>query len=180
MRVTYSIITLMALIGLAGCGPSGEEELRQWLTEQRASAKPQVTPLVEPKQFNPEPYNAQDITDPFDSLKLLQAIRRDSAQTSTNASLIAKENNRRKEALESFPLDAMTMVGSMTKEAAPTAILKIGTLLYPVKVGAYIGQNYGKITKITETEVQLREVVQDATGEWVERIATLDLQEEKK
>lgn len=180
MKFIYSIAALAALVILSGCGPSGEEELRQWLSEQRANAKPKVTPLVEPKQFNPEPYKAQDVTDPFDSIKLLQAIRRDSAQTATNASLIAKENNRRKEPLEAFPLDSMAMVGSMTKEAAPTAILKIGALLYPVKVGSYIGQNYGKITKITETEVQLREVVQDATGEWVERMATLDLQEGKK
>ena len=53
-------------------------------------------------------------------------------------------------------------------------------LLYQVKVGNYLGQNYGKVTKIAETEVTIREIVQDGVGEWVERIATLQLQEKSK
>jgi len=55
--------------------------------------------------------------------------------------------------------------------------LKVDSLLYQVKVGEYLGQNFGKITKITETEVTLREIVQDAAGEWIERPTTLQLQE---
>ncbi len=180
MKFFFSTVLVISLSLLVGCGQSGEEELRLWLADQRATAKPNVKPLVEPKQFKPEPYTPQNLPDPFDSIKLLQAIKRDAAKNTTNASLIAKENNRRKEPLESFPLDSMTMVGSLTKDAAPTALLKIGSLLYQVKIGSYIGQNYGMITRITETEVQLREIVQDATGEWVERTATLDLQEGKK
>jgi type IV pilus assembly protein PilP len=50
-------------------------------------------------------------------------------------------------------------------------------LLYQVKVGNYLGQNFGKVTKVTETEVSLREIVQDAAGEWIERQASLQLQE---
>ena len=50
-------------------------------------------------------------------------------------------------------------------------------MLYQVKVGDYLGQNYGRITKITETEVALREIVQDAAGEWIERTGSLQLQE---
>jgi len=51
-------------------------------------------------------------------------------------------------------------------------------LLYQVRPGQYLGQNYGRITKISETEVVLREIVQDAVGEWIERPAALQLQEE--
>ena len=53
-------------------------------------------------------------------------------------------------------------------------------LLYQVKVGNYLGQNYGKVTKVSETEVALREIVQDAAGEWIERQANLQLQERSK
>ena len=71
------------------------------------------------------------------------------------------------------------MVGSLDKKDVPTALLKINNLIYPVRVGGYIGQNYGKIVKISENMIQLREIVQDATGDWVERTTSLDLQEGK-
>ena len=87
---------------------------------------------------------------------------------------------RRKEPLEAYPLDVMAMVGSLDKKGTPTALLRVDKLLYQVRVGNYVGQNYGKIVKITENSIQLREIVQDATGDWIERIATLDLQEGTK
>jgi len=92
-------------------------------------------------------------------------------------SLLAAEMNRRKEPLEAFPLDAMAMVGSVSKNGVPFALLRVDNLLYQVKAGDYIGQNYGRIMRIGETEVALREIVQDAAGEWTERNATLQLQE---
>jgi type IV pilus assembly protein PilP len=92
-------------------------------------------------------------------------------------SLLAAEINRRKEPLEAYPLDGMTMVGSVTKQGQPYALLRVDALLYQVKVGDHIGQNYGQITRISETEITLQETVQDAAGEWIERPATLQLQE---
>jgi type IV pilus assembly protein PilP len=95
-------------------------------------------------------------------------------------SLLASEMNRRKEPLEAFPMDSMSMVGSVTKNGQQYALLRVDNLLYQVKVGDYLGQNYGKITRISETEVSLREVVQDAAGEWIERTSTLQLQEKAR
>ena len=95
-------------------------------------------------------------------------------------SLLAAELNRRKEPLEAYPLDSMSMVGSVGKQGQPFALLRVDNLLYQVKVGDYLGQNYGRITKITETEIALREIVQDAAGEWIERTATLQLQEKAR
>jgi Tfp pilus assembly protein PilP len=79
------------------------------------------------------------------------------------------ELNRRKEPLEAYPLDSMAMVGSVARGAQPFALLRVDNLLYQVKVGDYLGQNYGRMTRIAETEVSLREIVQDAAGEWIER-----------
>ena len=95
-------------------------------------------------------------------------------------SMLAAEINRRKEPLEAYPLDSMSMVGSVAKHGQPYALLKVDNLLYQVKVGDYLGQNYGKITKITETEISLREIVQDAAGEWIERPGSLQLQEKSR
>lgn len=172
----------LGLLGglLAGCGASGEEELRQWMSDLRSTTKSRVTPLTEPKQFLPQPYSADSGLDPFNAVKLTQALRRDSTQLASNATLIAPEMARRKEPLEAYPLDVMAMVGSLDKKGAPTALLKVDNLLYQVRLGNYIGQNYGKIIRINENSIFLREIVQDATGDWIERDATLDLQEGKK
>ena len=101
-------------------------------------------------------------------------------QVAANGALVAPELARRKEPLESFPLDAMSVVGSIYKAGQPVVLVKVDNLLYQVKLGAYLGQNYGRVTKISETEVTLREIVQDAVGEWIERVATLQLQEKTK
>lgn len=175
---TLMLITVCVV--LSGCGPSGEDELRQWMNDLRATTKPRVVPLTEPKQFVPQNYEAESGTDPFNSVKLTQALRREASQSSTNASLIAPEMARRKEPLESYPLDTMAMVGSLNKTGAPTALLSVDKLLYQVKVGNYLGQNYGKIVSINETGLQIREIVQDAGGDWVERMTALDLQEGKE
>jgi type IV pilus assembly protein PilP len=165
---------------LAACGSTGGEELQEWMAQQRAQTKPKIDPIPEPKKFTPQAYTQEATTDPFSNLKLTQALKRESSQATSNAALVAPELARRKEPLESFPLDAMFMVGSLRKEGLPVALVKVDNLLYQVRPGNYLGQNFGKILKVGETEVVLREIVQDATGEWIERPATLQLQERSK
>ena len=165
---------------LAACGSSDQEELQQWMGEQRAQTRPKVQPIPEPKKFAPQAYTQEAAVDPFSNQKLTQALKRESSQSTANAGLVAPELARRKEPLESFPLDAMTMVGSLVKLGQPVALVRVDNLLYQVKPGNYLGQNYGKITKVGENEVVLREIVQDAAGEWIERVATLQLQEKSK
>lgn len=165
---------------LAGCSNPEHEELQQWMAQQRAQARPRITPIAEPKQFQPQTYTADGGVDPFDPGKLTQALRRDSAQQGARSGIIQSELNRRKEPLEAMPLDAMVMVGSLQKQGQPTALIKVDQLLYQVRVGNYLGQNYGKVLRITENSVQLREIIQDVTGEWIERNTELVLQETQK
>lgn len=167
------VIVCAGLLGLAGC--SGEQdELQQWMEQQRHQAKPNVQPLSPPKKFNPQAYVAGDGVEPFSTQKLTVALKHEARQPS---SLMASEVNRRKEPLEAFPLDSMSMVGSVVRQGRTFALLRVDNLLYQVKAGDYLGQNYGKITKISETDVGLREIVQDAAGEWIERPAALQLQD---
>lgn len=177
MKRPVSSITAAALLLasalMSGCG-ANLDELQAWMDQQRREVKPTVEPIAPPKQFDPEPYALADAVDPFSAQKLSVAIRQEVRQQSA---LLATELNRRKEPLEAYPLDSMTMVGSVSKEGRPYALLKVDNLLYQVGVGGYLGQNYGKITKISETEVVLREIVQDAAGEWIERTSNLMLQE---
>jgi len=179
MRISRVTLAGAALLALAGCFGSEREELQVWMKEQRAQVRPNVPPISEPKKFVPQAYTEGAAFDPFNSVKLTQALRRDSSQPSLSG-LIAPELTRRKEALEGYPLDAMSMVGSLARNGQPVALISVDKLLYQVKVGNYLGQNYGRITRITETELGLREIVQDAAGEWIERPATLVLQERSK
>ncbi len=174
------LLPLAIVVTLIGCGASTEDELRQWMAEQKTQTRPKVTPLSEPKQFKPESYTQVSAIEPFSNQKLTQALKRESTQTAASGALIAPELARRKEALEAFPLDSMTLVGSMTRAGKPLALVKVENLLYQVRPGSYLGQNYGRVSRITETEVTMREIVQDAVGEWIERTATLQLQERSK
>jgi len=173
-----SLIPLSFL--LAGCNSSNEDDIRAWMVQERNQTKPHVAPISAPKQFLPEPYTNATAIEPFSNLKLTQALKHDSSQVASNGALVAPELARRKEALESFPLDSMALVGSILKGNQPVALVSVDRLLYQVKIGNYLGLNYGRVTKINETEVTLREIVQDAVGEWIERVATLQLQEKTK
>jgi len=179
--MTRSLPAMLAVASLLlGCGASEQDEIQQWMTDQRASTRARVQPIPEPKKFTPQAYTEDAATDPFSNQKLTQALKKESAQSTSNAALIAPELARRKEPLESFPLDAMSMVGSLARQGQPVALVTVDNLLYQVRPGNYLGQNYGRITKVGETEVVLREIVQDAAGEWIERTATLQLQERSK
>ena len=174
MRRLSTLTTLaLAAVLMAGCSAE-HEELQQWMEQQRREVKPNVTPLTPPKPFDPEPYAVAAAVEPFSTQKLTVALKQEARGPN---SLLSAELNRRKEPLEAFPLDSMGMVGSVTRGGRPFALLRVDNLLYQVKVGDYLGQNYGRVTRIAETEVTLREIVQDAAGEWIERSASLQLQE---
>lgn len=175
------LLSLVAVGALSACGTSDQEEIQKWMADERARTKPSVKPIPAPKVFKPQVYTQDTAVEPFSREKLAQALRRETQQQGTaSAALLAPELNRRKEPLESFPLDTMSMVGSLLKQGQPVALVKVDNLLYQVRPGNYLGQNYGRITKVGETEVVLRELVQDAAGEWVERTATLQLQEKSR
>ena len=170
VRLTLAILGATALVG---CGAE-LDELQQWMEQQRREVKPNVPPLQPPKKFDPQPYAAADAVEPFSTQKLTVALKRDERVPS---SLLAGELKRRKEPLEAYPLDNMSMVGSVTKQGRPFALLRVDGLLYQVKVGDYMGQNYGRVLRISDADLVLREVVQDAAGEWIERNSTLQLLE---
>jgi type IV pilus assembly protein PilP len=168
--------TALAAFALAACS-NDQQELAQWMDQQRREVKPSVQPLSPPKKFNPQAYTALSGVEPFSNQKLTVALKQEARQPN---SLLSAELNRRKEPLEAYPLDSMSMVGSVTKAGRPYALLRVDNLLYQVKQGDHLGQNYGKITKISETDVALREIVQDAAGEWIERTSALQLQEKAR
>jgi len=160
------------------CGCSGSnDELRQWMADTRKEMKPVTATLAEPKTFEPFLYKDQNEIDPFDPGKVANALKTLSAKSTSG---YAPDLSRRKEPLESYPIDTITMVGTLQRPNLRYALLRADGVIYQIKVGNYIGQNFGIVTKIDENAVALKEVVQDAAGEWVERATTLQLQENKR
>jgi type IV pilus assembly protein PilP len=162
---------------LTGCGDGGVQEVRLWMDEVRRQTVVNVPKIPEPKTFMPFTYGGKEEVDPYSPAKMSIALAKQSAGSGNG---IKPDLERRKEPLENFPLDAIRMVGTLQKAGLTQAVLQVESAVFQAKVGHYIGQNFGKIMKITDTEVEIREIVKDASGEWTERGATLELQENKK
>ena len=168
------------LLLLAGCGDSDVQEVRAWMKQVDAETKVGVPPLAEPKTFIPFAYQQKDVLDPFNPNKLLAELARQGLDAGAGGGGLAPDLKRRKELLENYPLDTMKMVGTMEMNGTMYAVLQIDRNVYKAVKGQYLGQNHGVITGITDTTVSIREVVQDATGDWAEHLATLELQESKE
>ncbi|WP_307155857.1 pilus assembly protein PilP [Duganella sp. Leaf126] len=165
---------------LAGCGDSDVQEVRAWMKQVDAETRVGVPPLAEPKTFIPFAYQQKDVLDPFNPNKLLSELARQNPDAGKEGGGLAPDLKRRKELLESYPLDTVKMVGTLEMRGTRYAVLQIDRNVYQVVKGQRLGQNDGVITAITDNTVSIREVVQDATGDWVEHLATLELQESKE
>lgn len=172
-RILIMAAAAASAVLLAGCGDSDVREVRDWMAQVQRDTRPTVKPLPEPKDFIPYAYDAKDEVDPFNPNKLLTELAR-AAATSKDPN--QPDLQRPRELLETFPLDTMRMVGTMEKGGTNYALVQIDKSLYQVKPGQRIGQNFGIVTRVSDDAVNIREVVQDAAGEWVERMAKLELQ----
>ncbi|MFT4191454.1 MAG: pilus assembly protein PilP [Comamonas sp.] len=173
---------LVALL-VAGCGAAGDGdsgggggELSAWMAAQRSRAHPRIQPIEPPARFAAQPYVGEGERDPFDEQKLLQLLRREVRPSSAQA-LIEAQRERPREPLEAYPLDSMAMVGSLSQAGRTVALLRVDRTVHLVGVGDRLGQNHGRVTRVEDGALVLVEIVQDAAGEWIERPATLRLQE---
>lgn len=174
--IKYLPLALL-LTSLGGCSDAEQEEVTQWMGSVKRETRIVNQKIAEPKKFIPFSYGATDAIDPYNPIKLSIALAK--LQAKSNGAL--KPNlDRRREVLEDYPLDSVKMVGTLQKPGLSYALLQVDKAVYQIKAGNYVGQNFGMVTKVTETGVELKEVVQDASGEWTERQAKLELQESKK
>src|SRR5471030_405735 len=169
-RLAYAIMTAATLL-LAGCGDSDVQEVRLWMKQVDSQAKVAVTPLTEPKTFIPFAYAANEAVDPFNPNKLLAELAKAAA---SHGGGLKPDTERRKELLESYPLDTVKMVGTLQKGSVIYALVQIDRAVHQVQAGQHVGQNFGLVTSVTENAVNIKEIVQDATGDWVERMSKLE------
>jgi len=167
-------IFAIAVLILSGCGGEQFSDLKQFVKDSGEGLRGRVEPIPEVKQFEPFAYNAFDLPDPFKPRKTLADTR------SGSGGGPRPDLNRRKEALEAFPLESLQMVGTLEQRQIRFALIKTpDNNLYRVKFGNYLGQNFGVVTSISESTVTLKEVIQDSSsGSWTERTSSLQLLEQ--
>jgi type IV pilus assembly protein PilP len=164
------LILPLALAVLGGCS-SELEELKAFVRDSEKGLPRRVEPLPAVKPFEPFAYEGFDLPDPFKPRKL--AVPKEGG-----AGGIAPDLNRRKEPLEAFPLEQLKMVGTLQQGKDMYALVRADKTLYRVKKGNYMGQNFGLITDVSESDIKLKEIVQDSAGDWAERQSVLPLLEE--
>ena len=179
-RFSQILLGVTTAFLLVACDDESDN-LHTWMQQEQAATKPSVKPIAPPKEFVPQAYVAATTLDPFSKERLAAVLRGGgSAPPTISDALVAPERARRKEQLESFPLDSIAMVGFLKKGSVDVGLVKVDSLIYQVNKGMYLGQNYGKIKNVNESSITMREIVQDGVGEWVERDAVLELQDAKK
>lgn len=164
------LLPMLLCAFLIACGASSGDDLDKFMQDAAKDMRIKIDPLPEVKPYVPLQYNADSsLHDPFKPRK----------NESSKAGGIQPNLNRPKEPLEAFPLESLKFVGSLSKQHLKYALIKTpDNTIQQVKIGNYIGQNFGIVTDITESAVMLKEIVQDeATGDWTELSSSVSLQE---
>ena len=167
---TFKGIMLAGLLTmLVACGADEGDDLDKFMSTAANDMGKAVEPLPEVLPYSPLQYNADGtLSDPFKARKAL-----------SKAGALQPNTNRPKEALESFSLESLKYVGSISRNKAIFALIKTpDNTIQQVKAGNYMGPNFGLVTQINESDIVVKEIVQDdLTGDWVERNASINLQE---
>lgn len=162
------LASILVVLALSGCGGGDMDDLRSFVTETGKDMQGKIDPLPEVKLYEPFTYNAFDLPDPFKPRKL----------SAGGGGGLQPDLTRPKEPLEAFSLETLKMVGVLSKKGVINAVIKTpDNAVYHIHKGNYMGQNFGLVTQISDSEVTLREIVQDSAGDWSERTSTLILQE---
>ena len=166
-----SRILLLIPLLLSACGGEEFQDLRDFVKNSGADLRGKIDPPPEIKPYEPLTYdNSLALPDPF---KPRKAELRSGGQGINQPDL-----ERRKEALEEFALESLKMVGFLSQAKTGYAIVRSpDSKLHRVKSGNYLGQNFGQILSVSDTEIKIKEMIQDSAGDWTERISSLQLME---
>jgi len=158
--------TLVA-VALAGCGQNEEDGLRQWMSQTRAAKAPPPEALPDVKPYTPREYGGRTSPEPFAQTKIGELNKTMSE---------SPEAGRRHEPLEDYPLENFRMLGMLKKNGETYGVVRVDNKIHHVKVGQYLGQSYGRVVRISDQEIVLRELVREGVSDWKEKMTSLKLE----
>ena len=165
-------LMIAASFAVAACGGETHQDLRNWMAEQGKGVKGRLDPLPQMKPYEPFAYNAFELPDPFKPRKI---------EPAKGNNKLAPDVARRKEPLEAYPLESLHMVGTLQRDEQVYGLVRTPEKdLYQVRPGNHLGQNYGVILAVSDSEIKLKELIQDGAGDWTERSSALQLLEPDK
>lgn len=170
---TLTLLCLASLLLLAACSGGQHEELRAWMATAAKTTSIKIPPIPKVALYTPTRYQPDGSLDPFRPGKILP-------EAGKSGGGARPDLNRQKEELEQYPLETLNFVGLIQRGKANYAIVKADGTLHKIGVGNYLGQEFGVVTRISDVEISLREMIQDAGGDWIERTSVLQLQEQKE
>ena len=165
------LIPVVACALLAACSGERHSDLRDFVKASDNLPRGRIPPLPEVKPYQPIEYAAFDLTDPFKPRKI------EPPKGAAGTGGIQPDPNRRREPLEAYPLEALKMVGMLKQKEFFGLVKTPDNNIFQVKAGNYLGQNFGRITAVSDNSIKLKEIVQDSNGNWEEKEQTLLLQE---
>ena len=171
-------LTLIVSLGLllTACTEGDQQELRSWMDENSRDLRGRVQPLPEVKPYEPVPYLMEASIDPFKAGKIEPASKSRKSGPGGAFQPDFEARELRNNVLEKYPLESLKMIGRMVINNRPIAVIQYEDKVKQVKVGDYIGLDFGVVTEIGETDLKLRELIQDSAGDWSERQSSLYLQ----
>ena len=163
LRLVAGMVVCVALTACAG----GNSDLKKWVDEVKAHPAPALPPLPVMQQFETFEYAAQNLRDPFSE-----------EFNGASSSGPRPDPGRRKQTLEQFPLDSLDMVGTLGRGPGMVALVMApDKVTYRVYPSVYMGQSDGRVTAVYEDRIEMIELVPDGAGGWLERPATIALED---
>jgi type IV pilus assembly protein PilP len=171
MMSRRAFLVLASVLAIGGCADDSMKDLKAYAEEIKARPGGPIKPVPEFKPAETYTYAANDRRTPF------QMPEADTEPTRAVAGTGPQPDpNRRREELEQFPLDTLRMVGILEQDNETWGLVQSKEkTIYRVQPDNYVGQNHGKISRITEESIELTELIPDGIGGYVERQAKLDL-----
>lgn len=171
----------MILFGLCGvlvaCSSGDHEELRQWMADSGKDMRGNIPKLPEVQPYQAVPYEVEAMLDPFKPGKIEPESKYKQAAGKGGAFQPDFEARElRNSLLEKYPIESLKMIGYLNVNKQPLAVVQVDDKVKQVRVGDYIGLDFGMVTKITDKDIELRELIQDSAGDWSERKSSLFLQ----
>lgn len=171
------LLIAAVVLTLTACDGGEHRDLQRELQEMTQDMRGRVDPLPTVKPYEPYAYSSFNVAEPFAPGKIKLDNKAGASSEGANTELAVFHQNRAKEPLEAYPLESLKMVGVLARGRDHHALVRADAGLYRIRVGNYMGQNFGVVTKIGDGEIVLKELIQDGSGDWAERSSSLLLQE---